>query len=136
MNDIAFASATDIAQKIRNQEISCVEILQVYLDRIDRYNEGLNAVVVDVREQALAEARQHARCHVNAVRQVLQRRRDERELPPPLPLTLPDNDKARNIRVRAPSLAAYDQPQRADEHDDDGHEPRRETPEPDHDQQP
>jgi len=28
---------------------------------------------------------------------------------PPLTLTLPDNDKARNIVVRAPSLAAYDQ---------------------------
>jgi hypothetical protein len=28
---------------------------------------------------------------------------------PPLTLTLPDNDKARNIIVRAPSLALYDQ---------------------------
>jgi hypothetical protein len=40
---------------------------------------------------------------------VLERRREQRDRPPPLALTLPDNDKARNIVVRAPSLALYDQ---------------------------
>ena len=38
-----------------------------------------------------------------------ERRREQRDQPPPLALTLPDNDKARNIVVRAPSLARYDQ---------------------------
>jgi len=70
-------------------------------------------------DHAIIEVMQHRACHPNAVRQVLQRRRDERELPPPLTLTLPDNDKARNIRVRTPSLAAYDQLQRRHERDDD-----------------
>jgi hypothetical protein len=60
-------------------------------------------------EHALTEALQHRTLHPNAVRQVLQRRREQRDQPPPLTLTLPDNDKARNIRMRTPSLAAYDQ---------------------------
>ena len=47
--------------------------------------------------------------HPNAVRQALERRREQRDLPPPLTLTLPDNDRARNIVVRPASLARYDQ---------------------------
>ncbi|MEM7097510.1 MAG: amidase [Pseudomonadota bacterium] len=58
MTDLAFASATEIAQKIRNKEVSCVEVLQMYLERIDQYNKDLNAIVVDLREQALAQAEQ------------------------------------------------------------------------------
>ncbi len=46
--------------------------------------------------------------HSNSVRQVLERRREQRHQPPPLTLTLPDNDRARNIIVRSPSLAHYD----------------------------
>jgi hypothetical protein len=43
------------------------------------------------------------------VRQVLERRREQHDRAAPITLTLPDNDKARNIVVRAPSLALYDQ---------------------------
>ncbi len=60
-------------------------------------------------EQAIAEALKNEVPHTNGVRQVLERRREQRDRLPPLTLTLPDNDKARNIVVRAPSLAAYDQ---------------------------
>jgi len=60
-------------------------------------------------EHAIAEALNNAVPHPNSVRQVLERRREQRDRPPPLALTLPDNDKARNIVVRAPSLALYDQ---------------------------
>jgi hypothetical protein len=60
-------------------------------------------------EQAIAEALNNEVPHPNGVRQVLERRREQRDRLPPLTLTLPDNDKARNIVVRAPSLAAYDQ---------------------------
>ena len=60
-------------------------------------------------EQAIAEALKNEVPHPNGVRQVLERRREQRDQLPPLTLTLPDNDKARNIVVRAPSLAAYDQ---------------------------
>ena len=60
-------------------------------------------------EQAITEALNQGVPHPNSVRQVLERRREQRDLSPPLSLTLPDNDKARNIVVRAPSLASYDQ---------------------------
>ena len=60
-------------------------------------------------EHAIAEALKNDVPHPNGVRQVLERRREQRDQLPPLTLTLPDNDKARNIVVRAPSLARYDQ---------------------------
>lgn len=59
-------------------------------------------------EQAITEALAHDVPHPNSVQQVLERRREKRDLPPPLPLSLPDNDKVRDIVVRAPSLADYD----------------------------
>lgn len=60
-------------------------------------------------EQAIAEALNNDVPHPSSVRQVLERRREQRDRQPPITLTLPDNDKARNIVVRAPSLALYDQ---------------------------
>jgi transposase len=60
-------------------------------------------------EQAIAEALAHDVPHPNAVRQALERRREQREQPPPLTLTLPDNDKVRGIVVRPAALAPYDQ---------------------------
>ncbi|MGB5253308.1 MAG: hypothetical protein WBN68_11340, partial [Sedimenticolaceae bacterium] len=60
-------------------------------------------------EHAISEALANDVPHPNAVRQVLERRREQRQQPPPLPLTLPDNDKAKGIAVRPASLAPYDQ---------------------------
>ena len=56
MSEIAFASATELAAKIKNKEISSVELLQHYLERVDKYNPELNAIIVDIRDEALAEA--------------------------------------------------------------------------------
>ncbi|HEY5645640.1 MAG TPA: amidase [Pseudomonadales bacterium] len=56
MRDLAFASATELAAAIQRREVSAVELLNLYLDRVDRYNTELNAIVVDVREQALEQA--------------------------------------------------------------------------------
>ena len=58
MSDLAFLSATELAHKIRDREISSEELLNHYLDRVDRYNDTLNAIVVDIREQALEDAMQ------------------------------------------------------------------------------
>lgn len=41
----AFASTTELAQRLRSRRIGCRELLELYLDRIDRYNPVLNAVV-------------------------------------------------------------------------------------------
>ncbi len=60
-------------------------------------------------EHAIAEALKNNVLHPNGVRQVLERRREQRDQLPPIALALPDNDKARNIVVRPPSLARYDQ---------------------------
>ncbi len=57
MSELAFLSATAIAARIRSRELGCEEVLRHYLDRVDRYNGRLNALVVDVREQALEQAR-------------------------------------------------------------------------------
>jgi hypothetical protein len=59
--------------------------------------------------RAVDEALAHNVPHPNAVRQVLERRREQRDQPPPLTLTLPDNDKLNHIVVRPAALAPYDQ---------------------------
>ncbi len=56
MSELAFLSATALAARIRRKELGCVEILRHYLARVDRYNGALNALVVDIREQALEQA--------------------------------------------------------------------------------
>ena len=55
--DIGFLSANELALKIKNKELSCVELLQHYLTRVDQHNESLNAIVVDLREEAMEEAK-------------------------------------------------------------------------------
>lgn len=52
MSDIAFRSATELATMVANKEISARELLEHYLDRVDRYNGDLNAIIVDVRATA------------------------------------------------------------------------------------
>ena len=56
MSELAFASAVDLAARIRDREISAVELLNLYLARVDKYNPALNAIIVDIRDQALAHA--------------------------------------------------------------------------------
>ena len=46
MSDIAFKSAVELAQLIKRRDIGCVELLEHYLDRVQRYNPSLNAIVV------------------------------------------------------------------------------------------
>lgn len=60
-------------------------------------------------ELACIEALERGVPHDNAVRQSLERRREQRQLPPALALALPDNEQARNLTVRTHTLAAYDQ---------------------------
>lgn len=47
--------------------------------------------------------------HPNAVRQSLQRRREERMEKPPLPVSLPDDERVREIQVKTHTLDDYDQ---------------------------
>ena len=56
MSELAFLSATELAAKVAAKEISAVELLQMYLQRVDTYNPNLNALCVDIRDQAMADA--------------------------------------------------------------------------------
>ncbi len=54
---VYFRSATELASAIRRGEISSVELLNIYLERIERYNSDINAVVaIDTEAARAAEA--------------------------------------------------------------------------------
>jgi amidase len=57
MDDLAFESATTLARLLRARQISAVELLELYLARIERHNPALNAVVTLDQERALTRAR-------------------------------------------------------------------------------
>jgi transposase len=68
-------------------------------------------------EVAIQEALQRQVPHSNAVRLALERRREQRHQPPPLPVALPDDARVRNLVVRPHALEDYDQLQDDDTHD-------------------
>ena len=44
-----FGSAGQLARAVRSGAVSSVELLRAYLDRVDRLNPAINAIVVDDR---------------------------------------------------------------------------------------
>ena len=56
MSDIAFLPALELARRIKNKEIGCVEVLDHHLARLERHNPALNAVVVLDVERARKRA--------------------------------------------------------------------------------
>lgn len=56
-HDIPFLSATETAKAIKARQLSPREVVQAYLDRIDRLDPSLHAFITVTREQALAAAR-------------------------------------------------------------------------------
>ena len=55
--DLAFATATEQAELVRRGEVSPVELVELYLERIERIDPELNAYVTVCGEEALAAAR-------------------------------------------------------------------------------
>ncbi|MED6273632.1 Fatty-acid amide hydrolase 2-A [Characodon lateralis] len=55
-NPLLLQSATQLAKKIRRKEVSSVEVVQAYIDRIQDVNPFVNAVVKDRFAAALQEA--------------------------------------------------------------------------------
>lgn len=55
--DLAFLPATEQAQLIRQRQISPLELVTLYLDRIERLNPALGAYVTVMADQAIAEAK-------------------------------------------------------------------------------
>jgi amidase len=58
MDDLCLQPALELARRLRNREISARELLQAHLERVQRLNPQLNAVVVLRPEAALARAQQ------------------------------------------------------------------------------
>jgi hypothetical protein len=71
-------------------------------------------------EAGIAEALAREVPHPNAVRLALQRRREQRHQPPPLPIALPADKRVRDLVVSPQKLDDYDQLQTQREEDDDG----------------
>jgi transposase len=59
-------------------------------------------------EQAIEEALVSQLAHLSAVRLVLERKRRERNLPPPIEIAVPDDPRIRNLVVIPRSLSTYD----------------------------
>ncbi|WP_243723213.1 amidase [Actinomadura sp. 7K507] len=57
-DEIHFASARDLARRIRARELSAREVVQAHLDQIERTNPPVNAVVTLVAEEAMTRARE------------------------------------------------------------------------------
>jgi hypothetical protein len=73
-------------------------------------------------EIGCAEAIERGVPHAHAVRQTLQRRREEQQLPPALAVPLPDDERARNLSVRPASLSAYEHLNSPHQTDNDNYE--------------
>jgi amidase len=56
-DDICFLSACELARRIRARELSAIEVMQAHLDRIERVNPALNAIVTFLPERGLEGAR-------------------------------------------------------------------------------
>src|SRR5512144_1046468 len=57
MLDTPFRSAKQLAGEIRRKKVGCLELLDAYLARVERYNPRLNAIVVLDRDGARRRAR-------------------------------------------------------------------------------
>ncbi len=58
MSELAFKSAVALARMIREKEISSVELLEFYFKRVDEYNPSLNAIIWQMRDEAMDSAKQ------------------------------------------------------------------------------
>lgn len=57
MSELCFLTIAEASRRIRARSLSPVDLCQAYLDRIDAVGSGLDAYILVLREQALAEAR-------------------------------------------------------------------------------
>jgi amidase len=56
IDDIAFLSATDLLELMREKKVSSRELLEGYLDRVERFNPAINAIVTLDAERARERA--------------------------------------------------------------------------------
>src|ERR687886_2906942 len=90
--DLAFTSALEQAQLIRQREVSPLELVEVYLERIQRLDSQLGSYFTVVAEMALAEAK--------AKTEQLAQTKEVSELPPffGVPIAIKDLNPVEGIR--------------------------------------
>lgn len=58
MSELAFKTAVELADAIRAKQVGCLELLDHYIDRVERHNPALNALVVKDYDNARKRARE------------------------------------------------------------------------------
>ncbi len=100
MDDFAFATATELLDRLSRGSLTPAELLERYLQRVERHNPALNAVVTLDAEGARARARaaDHERAAGHAAGFLHG-----------LPLTIKDSHETEGLRTTSGSgdLAAY-----------------------------
>ena len=57
-DDICFSTATELVERIRDKDVSCVEVMEAHLAQIDRVNPKVNAIVTLHAERGLDAAKE------------------------------------------------------------------------------
>lgn len=57
-DDICFSTATELVERIRDKDVSCVEVMEAHLAQIDRVNPKVNAIVTLLAERGLDAAKE------------------------------------------------------------------------------
>ena len=98
MSEIAFLPATEQARLVREKELSPVELVSTYLERIEKFDEQLNTFVTVLADQALEQAR--------AAEQAI----GSEDLPPfhGVPITIKDLNQTAGVKTTSSCKAFAD----------------------------
>ena len=58
MADLHFLTAVQLSEKIKSKKISCLEMLDLFLSRIEKFNPSLNAIIYLDKEAARERAKE------------------------------------------------------------------------------
>jgi amidase len=107
--DLAFASALEQAQLIKERQITPLELTKLYLERIEQYNPSLNCFYYIAKESAIADAREKT--------QQLSQTLDTNYLPPffGVPIGIKDLKSVANMPITYGIAALKDQIAKYDE---------------------
>lgn len=56
-SDVFFASITNLSERLRKKEFSCVELTRAFLDRMEQYGPRYNALALSLRDPAIEKAK-------------------------------------------------------------------------------
>ena len=66
-DDLAFESAYQLGNLIRNKDISSVELVEMFFQRIEKLNPSINAYLTLSHEQAIASAKKADEAVINGM---------------------------------------------------------------------